>query len=435
MREKWAAIQATQVTSFADLPLLDFVVEVSPKFSRPEHLFPVIPYLEAVYTSPQFFSFSAPPRHGKSQLVFHFIAQFIAKFPHLNVAYCSYSATFAERKSLEIRELARRAGVTFDKSSASRSTWKTDQGGSFLARGPGGPLTGEGIHLLVCDDPYRSRQEAESATIRENLIDWWTSVAMTRLEPGASVVVTHTRWHPEDLIGGYCAEQNWPHVNLPAFGDDGTALWPERYTTEALADRRTLVGEYDWASMFMGSPRPRGGAVFGGTNVYTAEALAEMKFKKIVIGIDCAYSAKTYSDYNVAVVLGIDASDNCWVLDVRKKQCEAMKFADTLRELRMTYGSPPIFWFLSGVEKPVVELFKSKGVPVKGMIAREDKFVRAQAVSAAWNAGKVLVPKEHKPWTESFMSEVLTFTGVGDKHDDQVDALAAAFFHLANVPS
>ncbi len=454
VRDKWTQLQQSRVVSYGDLPILDYVTKVSPRFTQPEHLAAVVPVLEAVHEAPQFLAFSAPPRHGKSQLVFHFIARFIAKYPHLNVAYASYSATFAERKSVEIRELVRRSGVEMDNSSKARGTWRTAAGGSFLARGPGGPLTGEGVHLLVCDDPYRDRKEAESATIRENVYDWWTSVAMTRLEPGASVVVTHTRWHPEDLIGRLLEEQDdFVHYNIPAIGEDGNALWPERYDLEALQSRRKFVGEYDWASMYMGEPRPRGAGVFQGTHLYTLDkgredaqpllenlkvrdsdkypSLADVRFKRLAIGIDCAYSKKSHADYSVAVVIGVDENDNVWVLDVVRKQCEVSEFANVLKMLRIRHGSPPVYWYLGGVEKPVLELFQAKGVPVKGIPAKEDKFVRAQAVAAHWNAGKVWIPKEPLPWVNPFITEVLAFTGLDDRHDDCVDALAAAFIPLA----
>lgn len=55
-----------------------------------------------------------------------------------------------------------------------------------------------------------------------------------------------------------------------------------------------------------------------------------------------------------------------------------------------------------------------------------DKFTRAQPVIAAWNHGRVRVP-ERAPWLADFLAEVERFTGVSDRHDDQVDALAHAW--------
>lgn len=432
VRDRFETFQKKQAVNYGDLPLLDFVPTVTPRFSRPEHLAPIVPYLEAVHESPQFITLSAPPRHGKSELLFHFIAKFITRNPTKNVAFCSYSAKFAERKSTQIRDIVKRCGVQLDQSSAAKGTWRTEAGGYFFARGPGGDLTGEGIHLLVCDDPYRSRGEAESGTIRDNIYDWWTSVAMTRLEPGASVVCSHTRWHLDDLTGKLTEEQGWPNISIPAIDEDGNPLWPARYNLEDLAKRRKMVGEYDWASMFMCSPRPRGGSLFGDTMTYTDEEFESVKIVKYIIGIDLAYTAKTYSDFSVAVVLAIDEEKNAYLVDVRRKQCQAKDFASVLKELRLKYRSPQIIWFTGGQESAIAEFFRNScGVPVKDIRAKEDKFIRAQAAASAWNTGRILVPGDSKKWLEPFLSEVLSFTGVDDSHDDQVDALAAAFHPLA----
>lgn len=761
--ERLVKIREGRKQNFADLPILDLIPALSPRFHRPDHLEPIAVYLDAIFEGPQFFTFSAPPRHGKSELIFHFIAKFIARFPHLNVAYTTFTATLAEKRSIQIRELCRRIGVEFDKTFSSRSDWKTAQGGGLMARGTGGPLTGEGVNLLVVDDPYRDRGEAESLTQRENLMDWWTGVAMTRIEPGGSVVVFHcvaknepvlmadgtwravqevrageyvkaldgdtfvdrkvlgskpsgrdsiltvrtqrkslrvndrhpfllksgvwrksgelavgdevvvcnqgvgtetcdpefawfmgfmmgdgwvttwertnkkpsgksyktrswcvcaakseypelnervqaaferffgrrpketkfgyyrldsnssgrlllqlglgggahgkriaewvfrltpelkekylrgyidadgnhmkdtiemykvasvseslmedarllavsagldcsrmrvsqqmvhaphsaapklstiysvhinfakramdtevitaithdgedevfdlmvdgqenfvaqgfvvhnTRWHPEDIIGVLMNESDWPHVNLKALGEDGTALWPARYTVADLQARRNVVGEYDWASMYQGEPRPRGGAVFSGTYLYTDEQFAKLKadrkIAKYVIGIDCAYTSKTHSDYSAAVVIAIDTDKNNYVVDVRRLQCESPKFAQVLKELRLTYDHPQVFWYTGGTEKAVVDTFRDTyGIPIKAVPARDDKFARALASASAWNAGRILIPKDEKPWKGTFLAEVLTFSGLGDKHDDQVDALAAAFIPTA----
>ena len=443
VKEKFEQLRGRRVVNYGDTPLLDFVPTVTPRFSRPEHLSAIVPYLEAIHESPQYVTLSAPPRHGKSELLFHFMARFIAKYPEKNVAFCSYSAKFAERKSIQVRDICRRAGVALDKDNASRGTWRTQAGGYFFARGPGGDLTGEGIHLLVCDDPYRSRAEAESGTIRDNIYDWWTSVAMTRLEPGASVVCSHTRWHMDDLTGKLTEEQGWPNISIPAIlypypdkepGPDNppSALWPQRYTLDDLARRRKTVGEYDWASMFMCSPRPRGGALFGNTTTYTDEDFKEVKIVKYVVGIDLAYTSKTYSDFSVAVVLAIDENGNAYVVNMRRKQCKAKDFAGELSQLRLAYKNPQIIWFVGGQEKAIAEFFRNScGVPVKDIPAKEDKFIRAQAAAAAWNSGRILVPADHKPWMDAFLSEVMGFTGIDDTHDDIVDALAAAYHVLS----
>ncbi len=160
------------------------------------------------------------------------------------------------------------------------------------------------------------------------------------------------------------------------------------------------------------------------------------KFKRITIGIDLAYTKKTHSDYSSAVVLGsvdgVNRSEDHFVLDVLRRQCEVLEFGNQLKDLRMTWGSPTIYWYVGGQEKIVAEyLLNVVKVPIKTLPAKEDKYARAQAVAAAWNAGKIYVPDSNKPWVQSFIAEVLSFSGLDDPHDDQVDALAAAYIPSA----
>ncbi len=433
--ERLVKLRESRKQTYAHLPLLDFVPAVTPKFYRPSHLKAIAEVLDLVCLGPQKFTFSAPPRHGKSELIFHFIAKFLAAFPDKTVAYVTYTATLAEKRSLQIRDIALRGGVEMDKNFAARADWRTTSGGGVIACGPGGALTGQGVHLMVVDDPYRDRVEAASPVMRATLMDWWSDVVRSRIEPGGSVIVFHTRWMEDDLVGTLINEHKWPHINLKAIGDDGLALWPARYSVEDLIELRT-ENAYTFASLYQGEPRPKGGAVFNGTHLYTEEQFArlveEKRIVKYVIGIDMAYTNKVYSDYSVAIVSAVDKDGNHYIVDVRRVKTAAADFSGVLKELRLAYSHPTIYWYIGGIEKMVVETFRNSfGVPIKAVNARDDKFMRATAAASAWNAGRIRLPKEHRAWTDAFTAEVLSFTGVGDKHDDQVDALAAAFIPSA----
>jgi hypothetical protein len=144
---------------------------------------------------------SVPPRHAKTETVLHGIAWLLRRHPDWPVAYVSYAADIARSKSRQARDYAARAGVTLRDDSAALHEWRTPAGGGLLATGVGGPLTGHGVRLLIVDDPFKNRSEADSPTVRETVHGWFTSTAMTRVEPGGSVLVVHTRWHPDDLIG------------------------------------------------------------------------------------------------------------------------------------------------------------------------------------------------------------------------------------------
>ena len=419
--------------------LLDFQLRVSPKFTRPEHYATdVVPILERALTEPVRLLLSAPPRHGKTELIAHLIAMYLARYPDRTVAYISYAADLSEEKSRRIREYCMRAGVEMSPHVRAASGWKTLHGGGLDAVGIGGALTGKGYNLIVIDDPFKNRQTAESIIERANIFEFCTSTALTRLEPGGSVIVTHTRWHPQDLIGVLKDNQaeGWVYINKPAINDGsdplretGAALWPDRWPVHELVKVKAR-NEYDWSSLYMGQPRPKGGAVFRGTTLYSElpkDPISHLKLtpKRSAIGLDLAYTAKTYADYSVCVT-ALQFGDEIYITNVRRKQCDATEFAIELRTERLLNPGAMFYWFIGGIEKGIVSLLKNMGIHVHAEPAKTDKFVRAQAVAAAWNAGKVKVPVDGE-WVSDFLAEVLTFTGVADTHDDQVDALAAAF--------
>jgi len=85
--------------------------------------------------------------------------------------------------------------------STAANRFHTTAGGSYLAVGRGGSITGRGAHLLIIDDPLKDREEANSQTIRNALKEWYASVAYTRLTADGAIVLIQTRWHEDDLAG------------------------------------------------------------------------------------------------------------------------------------------------------------------------------------------------------------------------------------------
>lgn len=414
------------------LPLQDWVPRVSPRYGAPEHLRPFTDLFERVLREPVEAVVSAPPRHGKTETTWHGIAWLLAQRPSLRIGYITYAQRFSEKKSRKGLELARRVGVPIAADSRSRADWRTGvEDGGVWATSINGPVTGEGFDLLIVDDPVKDRATAESGVEREKAIDWFNDVAFTRLEPGGSCIVTQTRWHPDDLAG-QLIKDGWPYLRLPALSESGKALWSARFPATRLLEIREQLGEYGWSSLYQGEPRARGDQLFGG-DVHFYEAPPSLD--EVSIGCDLAYSERTHADYSVAVVAA-RAEGRTYILDVIRQQAAAPVFQKRLAALRLRY--PRAVWrsYLAGTEKGVADVFASLGSNIGAHSITGDKFVRAQPVAAAWNAGKILLPREAS-WLSAFVEELKGFTGVKDRHDDQVDALAAAYDALARslVPS
>ncbi len=415
------------------MPLLDFVRYINPTFERPDHLAPFAAELERGFTESVEAGFSAPAQVGKSELIWTALARFMVRNPTKRNAYVTASAEFSERKSRTIQEYARRARVELNPRCQSASYWETMQGGSLLAIGIGGQFIGSGIDgWLVIDDPHRNRAEAESAVRREGVHSWFAS-AGGRLHPGASTYINHHRWHEDDLIGRLSNNEDAPFkcINLPAINPDGTSIWPSKRPIEWLENKRARVGEYEWESIWMGNPRPKGSKVFRDTYLYSERP----KLFRVGIGIDCAYTSSTKSDRSVAIVLAksLDAATlgKYFVLSCYSEQVEAPAFLQVLRGLMVAWPGAPMLWYGAGAERGIADFLIAEKIPLIYQPATADKFVRSQPTAADWNGGKILVPggEGHmwdQIWVANLLSVVLGFTGYKDKRDDEVDALAAA---------
>lgn len=412
----------------------------------PRHLRPAIEKLERFRTHPFEFVFSVPPRHGKTELILHFVVWALLQDPTLNIAYVTYSADSAEDKSSRALQIAEAAGLHLAKKNA--RVWRTPHNEHVLWTGVGGPLTGKGFRIIIIDDPHKNRVEAESKVYRDRAWDFFQSDLYTRLEPGGSLIEIQTRWHEDDLAGRLTRnneETDWTaleYVNLPAISNEGTAkeraLWPEQWPLAALRKKRMRVGNYAWTSLYQGQPRPRGASVFGEPTFFTTLP----RVFQVGRGLDLAYTAKTRADFSVLVTLlkeGRGAKAKFYVVDVVRKQLRAPEFKSHIKIAKKKYGRCPILIYGGGgPEKGAVDLLRSgeTGVQeIRYQTAVGDKYVRAGPVAAAWNAGLVMVPEDADayPWVNDYLDEMRDFTGVKDAHDDQVDATAPAFDSLQNA--
>lgn len=430
VRIKAAAATQTQ-SPRAHLPLVDYVPSLSPRWERPDHLEPVADLFRRASLGEEVRAcVSVPAQFGKTTLLQHGIVQLLEQHPDWPIIYATYVAEKAEDRSKETRDLARDAGLSLRGDTNAARHWRLTIGGSLLAVGVGGPLTGSPGRVAIVDDPHKDRAEVESRRERDKVHDWFRSTLTTRLAPGGSIIVVHTRWHPDDLIGRL-ENEGWEVINIPAITANDESLWPSVRPREFLRKREKEMGPYEWSALMMGNPRARGASVFEHTPITYASPPALLAKS---IGLDLAYTAKTSADWSVAVVMGREGMGEAaryYVLDVVRRQMRAPEFASLIKLTRAAHPLARARIYAAGTERGALDYLtmpapNGAGINVEVRAPHGDKFVRAQPFAAAWNAGRVFVP-ESAPWASEFCDELARFTGISDPHDDQVDAAAAAF--------
>lgn len=377
-----------------------------------------------------------PPRHGKSELASRrFPSWYIGRNPDKQIIAASYNSDLANDFGREVRNIVGspefgnlyKTALSADSKAANR--WHTDKGGMYVAAGVGTAITGRGADILLIDDPFKDRQEADSEITRQRVWDWYTSTAYTRLMPGGAIIVINTRWHDDDLSGRLLAEQlnggdKWDLLSLPAIDREGNPLWPEWYPLERLEQIRAVLPARDWNALYQQNPIPDDGDYF------KKEWFGE--YEELPTNLRY-YGASDYAvtdgggDFTEHGVIGVDGANNIYVVDWWKGQTTSDVWIDAKCDLIVKYS--PHCWFgEAGPIRRAIEPFLMRRMQereaycrIEWMPSISDKPSRARPIQAMASMGKVFFPK-NAVWKAELMIQLLRFPAA--KHDDGVDVLS-----------
>ena len=242
-----------------------------------------------------------PPQHGKTEGSSRRLpAYMFGQNPDLKIAIASYSQTFARKIGREVRRICADKKYQYifpetkmadfaDKGYINTADEAEIVGGngSLILAGRGAGLTGSPVDVLIMDDLYKNSMEANSPIIRESVIDWYKTVADTRLHNDSQQLIVFTRWHQEDLVGwlegqGLVKELEsvddidpdyWYRINFPAIKvgqptqldprKAGAALWPGRHSLRRLKKKQEQDQEV-FDSLYQGNPVPSKGLLYAG---------------------------------------------------------------------------------------------------------------------------------------------------------------------------
>lgn len=376
-----------------------------------------------------------PPRHGKSELASRrFPSFYMGQLPDKQIIAASYNSDLSNDFGREVRNIvdSPEFGALFDVSLAQDSKaanrWHTSKGGMYVAAGVGTAITGRGADILLIDDPFKDRQEADSELQRNRVWDWYTSTAYTRLMPGGAVIVINTRWHDDDLTGRLLAEQEkdgdkWEVLSLPAINGQGEALWPAWYPLDRLEQIKGVLPARDWNSLYQQNPIPDDGDYFKKDWFGEYDELPKLTI----------YGASDYAvtedggDFTEHGVFGLDQNDNIYVLDWWFGQTDAAKWIESKCDLILQHK--PDCWFgESGVIRRSVEPFMIKRMEERKAFCRiewlasiADKSARARGIQARASMGKVYLPKK-ADWKAHVLGQLFRFPA--GTHDDAVDVFS-----------
>lgn len=417
---------------------------------------------------------STPPRHGKTDLVSkHLPAWYLGNNPGKRVILASYSADLSNSNSDAAKNIFETWApilwnVKPSKTMFKKTQWETEYGGGVLSAGVGGGITGFGADLFIIDDFIKGGEEAESQRIRDSIWAWWQSVALTRLHPGAVVIIIATRWNEDDLIGRLQKEmredpEEFPfecrEINLPAIVDkdntddilereEGEALWGSRYSAGRLMNVKKAIGDYHWNALFQGNPTPRSGSLFKRDNFRYYERDVQGNYlcwrkgitepliinKKTLIKrtyLDPAIEIKKTNDPSGLGAWAYCPVNKVWLLlDVLTERIEFTKIFDVVYNFAYKNDCSLIGVENEKLGKVIVKQsagndkyngrdFPMREVPTKGL----DKYARAVPMATYIENERVFFAKGAS-WLDSYESQLIKFPN--DDHDEAVDITSMA---------
>ena len=415
----------------------------------------------------------APPQHGKSELTsVRLPALWLGRRPDEPVILTSYGADLAESKSRQVRDIVRSdeykalfgdlspidVPVELRPDSRAVARWQlAHYRGSLLAVGVGGPVTGHGARLGIIDDPFENWEQAQSATYRDKVWDWYRGTFRTRIWEGGAIVLIMTRWHEDDLAGRLLRDQpdDWTVLRLPALAETqedrdyndrrmgrstgqvdplhrapGEALAPRRYSAPALASIRRDVGTLVWGAEYQGAPTAAEGTLVKRAwlrivDTAPAEVLGRIRYW------DKAASTSKAAKFTAGVRLTYGRDGLLYVENVVRGQWTTGERRQVMRQTAQLDGRDVLIGIeqepgSSGLDSVQDDIRLLIGYGVFADRPSGDKDTRLMPFVAQAEAGNVrLVAGE---WNQEYIDELCAIPN--GRYRDQADATAGALNRL-----
>ena len=312
-------------------------------------------------------------------------------------------------------------------------------------------MTGFSSDFTVIDDPIKDMTEAQSETIREQTVDWFSSVVLTRMASLSQILLVCTRWHKDDLVAHVIKALDAEYINIPAQAtheDDilgrhiGEWLRSVQNRSEASWERtKNAVGTYVWQALYQGDPQVTGGSyinvdridVIPWENVVfrddrgfmqTLDRALVLQSWDLTFGAITKRGKKDNSsgDYVAGHVYAVIGQK--WILIDRVHG--RFTFTESVNQVLMMSAKWPqtsrIYVERTANGSALIDTLKKRAALIKPVSPKGSKEVRALAAQPTVDEGNYAVLDT--VYDDSMFQEFRDFPF--GKHDDDVDAMTQA---------
>lgn len=397
-----------------------------------------------------------PPRSWKSRMIQEAIAWAFGTMQNTEILYTWHSISLLESFSRNIRDRVNSVeykALFNDRVKGDNwaiSDWGMTNWNKLMIYWVGWGITGKWWHRLIIDDPYATRQDAESDTIRKRVEEWYDSTFLSRRHNSeAWICLIMQRWREDDLVGYILEKENdWEIVKIPAISDDWESFWPSRFPVTFLDEMRTNIWNYFFSSQYQQEPFIDSGwdfkkEYFRYEEMWTIQNIIPRM--KIVSFLDPAISTKQEWDFSALVTVWHDLQSNIrYILEVKQIKAVPNEIIDEVFETARFWKSKGQSYKF-GIE--VVQYQKMLALAIRDEMRKRDFSFTLEEVNPRWEKEarirSILQPlygnhsiihiRGNK--INELELELLKFPNW--KHDDIIDSLSSAcsIMQSANLSS
>ena len=396
---------------------------------------------------------SVPFRHGKTTAITKTLPSwFVGRNPGKWSILTAYNADIAEEFSDNNRQLIKNFGkeifgIETNSSQDNKTLFQTHKVGQkenpnldsgIMGVGITGGIVGHGGSLIIVDDPYKNAVDANNKQLRDTIYNIFTSAVLTRATgKGNAIIVIHTRWDDDDLIGRLAKTGDWIYVNIPAVWEKGIdkllgrkvgeTLCPELgFDAEWVERTRKALGNRLFNANCQGKPYIESGNIINRSDIkFYNKNNCPSAFEEIVLSCDLSFGGTKKSNDPYCMSLWGRNGGNHYLINVWDKR---KSFTETNNTIRIICDQYPT------LRKKLIER-KANGQATIDLMSKEisglvpfepkgqSKEDRLNAVSPYFESGNVYFPDESVlPNVEEYVEQLLRFPN--GTHDDFVDTVS-----------
>lgn len=319
---------------------------------------------------------------------------------------------------------------------------------------------------FLCLDDAENDMHTQTEEQRQKTEDWFQRALLPMLDPkNATVIVAGTMIHFDSLLAKLLKRATPDGKTIyvtrlwRAYNEDGSSIWPERFTKEWLDKKRAAMPARAFNSEYLNDPRDPDTAKYrpewirwykAGVDTDVRDGVLYFRDKplRIYVGVDPAIEERedVAVDDTAIAVIGVTPDDQVVVLHVWAARVDFPAQCRMITNIATQFNA-----HIVAIEKQayqlalVQQLLRDTHLPINALQHKAPKYERLTASSIPFEEGRVYLrasDDQRGEWDElhrvrihpsqqKFYTQLVHFPS--GEHDDIIDALANALIVAGRI--